>query len=108
VGHIGGEKNRGAVGADEVDSGQVEMLELLHINIWVREIASAEGAKLRLPRARSPLYWLGGLGERRKLPLRGLGRSHRNRRNFEHFMPKWSAFLDIVNLIFFNNQIEKL
>src|SRR6218665_1166015 len=32
-----------------------------------RGIASAEGAKLRLPKARSPLR-LGGLGERRKLP----------------------------------------
>jgi len=23
-----------------------------------------------------------------------------NRRDFEHFMPKWSAFLNVVNLIF--------
>jgi len=61
----------------------------------VREIASAEGKKLRLPKARSP-YRLGVWG------------SPRNRRNFEHFIPKWSAFWDIVNLILFNNQIEKL
>src|SRR6218665_3552782 len=33
---------------------------------------SAEGAKLRLPKARSPSR-LGGLGERRMLPQRGLG-----------------------------------
>src|SRR6218665_2764809 len=31
------------------------------------EVASAKGAKLRLPKVRSPLR-LGGLGERRKLP----------------------------------------
>src|SRR6218665_3883438 len=34
------------------------------------ESASAEGAKLRLPKARSPSR-LGGLRERRKLPQRG-------------------------------------
>src|SRR6218665_3015512 len=34
----------------------------------------------------------GGLGERRKLPQWGLGRSPRNRRDFEHFKPKWSTF----------------
>jgi len=70
------------------------------------EVASAKGAKLRLPKARSPLR-LGGLGERRKLPQRGLGRSPRKRRDFEHFMPKWSTFLALVNLIFLYNQIEK-
>src|SRR6218665_723999 len=35
--------------------------------VQVGDIASAEGAKLRLPKARSP-FRLGGLGERRKLP----------------------------------------
>src|SRR6218665_3616415 len=53
--------------------------------------ASAEGVKLRLPKARSPSR-LGGLGECRKLPQRGLGRSPRSRRDFEHFMQKWSTF----------------
>jgi len=77
-------KNRGAVDAEGVDSGQAEILDF---NMGVREIASAEGAKLRLPKARSP-YRLGGLGERRKLPKRGLGGSPRHRPNFEHFMPK--------------------
>src|SRR6218665_3347172 len=89
--------------------------------------ASAEGAKLRLPKARSPLTTRGS-GERRKLPLRGLGWSLRSRHDFEHFvpkwstfyakmeytlcqngvhfMPKWSTFWDQVNLIF-SNQIEK-
>src|SRR6218665_2928998 len=42
---------------------------------------SAEGAKLRLPKARSPSR-LGGLEECRKLPQRGLGRSPRNRPDF--------------------------
>jgi len=44
------------------------------LNEYVRfvDIASAEGVKLRLPKARSPLR-LGGLGVRRKLPQRGLG-----------------------------------
>src|SRR6218665_1578519 len=57
-----------------------------------------EGERFKFPKARSP-YRLGGLRERRKFPKRGLGQSPRNRRNFDHFMPKWSAFLDIVNLI---------
>ena len=63
---------------------------------------SDEGAKLRLPKARSPSR-LGGLGERRKLPQLGLGRSPRNRRGFEHFKPKWCTFWDPVNLTFLNN-----
>src|SRR6218665_1639344 len=67
-------------------------------HVQVREIASAKGAKLRLPKARSP-FQLGSLRERRKLPQRGLGRSPRNPRYFEHFMPTWSAFWDVVNLI---------
>src|SRR6218665_3324173 len=52
----------------------------VYTNEYVRvgDNASAEGTKLRLPKARSP-FRLGGLGERRKLP--------RNRRDFEHFMP---------------------
>src|SRR6218665_1904722 len=45
------------------------------------ESASAEGAKLRLPKARSPSR-LGGLRERRKLPQRGLGRSPISRHDF--------------------------
>ena len=73
-----------------------------HINMGVREIASAEGAKLRLLKARSS-YRLGGLGERRKLP----SGSPRNRRNFEHFMPKWSVFWDVVNLIFLTIKLKK-
>ena len=48
--------------------------------------ASAEDAKLRLPKARSPSR-LEGLGERRKLPQRGL-----NRRDFEDFMPNGVHF----------------
>ena len=62
---------------------------------------SAEGAKLRFRRARSPSR-LGGLGVRRKLPQWGLGRSPRNRRDFEDFMPKLSrpTFCDPVNLTF--------
>jgi len=61
------------------------------------EVASAKSAKLRLPKARSPLRrgGLGPLGERRK-------QSPRKQRNFEHFMPKWSTFLALVNLIFLN------
>ena len=43
---------------------------------------SAEGAKLRLPKARSPSQ-LGGLGELH------------NRRDFEDFMPKLSTILKI-------------
>src|SRR6218665_4036843 len=42
------------------------------IFVWgVKWGLSAEGAKLRLPKARSPSR-LGGLGKRRKLPQRGL------------------------------------
>src|SRR6218665_1392922 len=60
---------------------------------------SAEGAKRRLPKARSPSR-RGGLGERRKLRQRGSGaepQSPRNRSDSEHFKPKWSTFLDPVN-----------
>ena len=40
-----------------------------YVRVGDRPIASAEGAKLRLPKARSPLrLYIGGLGERRKLP----------------------------------------
>ena len=51
---------------------------------------------------------LGGMGERRKLPQQGLGRSPRNRSDFEHFMRKLGPFWDLVNLRFINNQIEKI
>src|SRR6218665_2067129 len=73
----------------------------------IREIASAEGAKLRLPKARSPLR-LGSLMERRKLPQRGLGRSPRNRRDFEHFLPNGVHFGLLLILYFLKNQIEKI
>src|SRR6218665_1687510 len=63
-----------------------------------REAAITEGKKPLTTR---------GSGERCKLPQRSLGRSPRKRRDFEHFMPKWSTFLALVNLIFLNNQIEK-
>ena len=63
---------------------------------------STEGAKLRLPKARSPSR-LGSLGERRKLPQRGLGRSPKNRVDFEHFKPKWSTFWDPGNVTFLTN-----
>jgi len=68
---------------------------------------SAEGAKLRLPKARNPSR-LGGLRERCKLPQRGLGRSPRNRSNFEHFKSKWSTFWDPVKLTCLNNKIEEI
>src|SRR6218665_2183995 len=67
---------------------------------------SAEGAKLRLAKARNPSC-LGGLGERRKFPKRGLGRSPRNLRDFEHVRPKWNTFWDPVNLTFLNNQLNR-
>src|SRR6218665_470769 len=77
---------------------------------------SSEGAKLRLPKARSPLR-LGGLGGRRMLrsggwggggggggvgwPGAGRGGAARaNRRDFEHFKPRWSTFWDPGNLTF--------
>src|SRR6218665_3186234 len=70
------------------------------IFVWgAKRRYSADCAKLRLPKAGSPSR-LEGLGERRKLPQRGLGRRPRNRRDFEHFKPKWSTFWDPVNLTF--------
>ena len=79
-------------------------LEKLRSKIWgayqnvrLGLIASAEEAKLRLPKARSSSR-LRGQGERRELPQRGLGQSPRNRSDFEHFMPKLSTFWDLVNL----------
>ena len=61
----------------------------------IGESASAESAKLRLPKARSPSR-LGGLRLR-----------PRRRRDFEHFMPKFCSFLDLLNLRLFYNKIEK-
>src|SRR6218665_3166971 len=58
-----------------------------------REAAIAEGKKPLTTR---------GPEERRKPPQRGLGRSHRNRRDFEGFMPNLSTFCDPVNLTFFS------
>src|SRR6218665_3230801 len=52
---------------------------------------NAEGATVRLPKARSPSR------------QGGLGRSPRNRRDFQHFKPKWSTFWDPGNLTFLNN-----
>ena len=43
-----------------------------YVRVGDRPIASAEGAKLRLPKARSPLR-LRGLREHRKLPSGGWG-----------------------------------
>src|SRR6218665_2807292 len=51
---------------------------------------SAEGAKLRLPKARSPSL-LGGWGEGLKPPGGGGGGPPRNRRDFEHFKPNFQA-----------------
>src|SRR6218665_4061715 len=74
--------------------------------IW--KSASAEGAKLRLPKARSPSR-LGGLEERRKLPQRGLGRSPISRRYiFLTFYAKMEYIFGYVNFIFFSNQIKKI
>ena len=43
-----------------------------------------------------------------KLPQRGLGRSPRNRSDFEHLMRKLGPFWNLVNLRLINNQIEKI
>jgi len=69
--------------------------------------ASAEGAKLLLPKARRPSR-LGGLRERRKLPQRDLGRSPWSQRDFKHFMPKWSTFLDMLISYFLAIKSKKL
>jgi len=63
----------------------------------IAEDAIAEGMK--------PLT-IRGYGERRKLTQRGLGRIPRNRRDFEHLMPKWSTFWDVVNLIFLTIKLK--
>ena len=75
------------------ETGQVLLFRgLKGIKRRRRETAIAEGKK--------PLTTIGGQEERRKLPQRGLGRSPRNRRDFEHCKPKWSKFWDPVNLTF--------
>jgi len=89
-----------------VDYGQ-EMLEFFEYKHMSRGNCKRRRRQAAIEKARSP-YRLGGLGERRKLLQRGLGLSPRNRRNFTHFMPKWSAFSDVVNFLFCNNQIEKI
>ena len=52
----------------------------------------APKARVRAPKARSPPR-LGGLGERRKLPQRGLGRSPSRQRFWEHLAYKMGLFL---------------
>jgi len=44
VGHIGGEKNRGAVGFEGVDSGELKMFEFFRIY-------TRESGKLQAPKA---------------------------------------------------------
>src|SRR6218665_480081 len=63
------------------------------------EIASAEGGKLRLPKARSPLR-IGGLGERRMLPSGVWGRAPETDAILNNFLAKWSTFWALVNLVF--------
>ena len=53
VGHIGGGKRSRRCRRRGVDSGEAEMLEFFAYK-QVGETASAEGAKLRLPKARNP------------------------------------------------------
>src|SRR6218665_18114 len=65
-------------------------------HVRVREIASAKGAKLRLPKARSP-FRLRNLRERRKLP---------QRRDFEHFMPN-GAHLGLSLISYFEQSNRK-
>ena len=86
VGHIGGAKSRG--------DGMGKLLSFSYTNMWVGGIASAEGAKLRLPKARSPSR-LGDLGERRK-PSKPETDSILNTSS-----QKWSTFWDPGNLTFF-------
>ena len=62
------------------------------------ESASVEGAKLRLPKARSPSR-LGGLGRLRE---------RRKPTQFLTFSAKMEYIFGYVNLIFFSNQIEKI
>ena len=69
---------------------------------------SAEGAKMRLPKARS-LSRLGGLRKHRKLSSGSPQNAEpQNRRDFEHFKPKCGTFWDSVDLTFLNNYIEKI
>src|SRR6218665_3391675 len=63
--------------------------------------ASAEGAKLRLPKARRPSR-LGGLRERRKLPRGVWGGAPETVRILNISCQK-STFWDLLNLVFVNN-----
>src|SRR6218665_3397317 len=68
----------------------------------IREIASAKGAKLRLPKARSP-FRLGSLREQQSLV-----QSPRNRRDFKHFLPNGVHFGLLLISYLKKNQIEKI
>ena len=78
-----------------------------HQNVRLGQIASAEGAKLALLKARSTSMTRRS-EERCKITQWGLRRSRRNRSDFEHFMPKLGTFWDLVKLRFFNNQTKKI
>src|SRR6218665_1572180 len=75
---------------------EVEVYIAVYTNEYIRvgDIASAEGAMLRLPKARSP-FRLGDLGSVVSSPSGDLGRSPRNRRDFEHFMRNGVHFCKI-------------
>src|SRR6218665_3854792 len=96
-------KNQGVIGANWVDSGHVEILEFFayrHVSGGNckrprREAAIAEGNNPL------PTRGFGPWGSVESFPSGVWGGAPcRKRRNFEHFMPKWSAFWDVVNLTF--------
>ena len=72
----------------------------------VGQIACAEGAELAIAEGKK-LLATRGLGERRKLLQRGLGRSLRNRSDIEHFRPKLGTFWEFVNLRFLTIKSKK-
>ena len=74
--------------------------------VRVEDIASAEGKKLRLPKAISSLG-LGGVGSVVSSHSGVWGGAPETTR-FLTFHTKWSTFSTLLNLIFCNSQIEKI
>src|SRR6218665_1105953 len=72
----------------------------------IGESASAEGAKLRLPNARSSSR-LGGLWSVVKSPVGSGAELQKPTRFLNILCQNGVHFWDIVNVIFFSNQVEK-
>ena len=65
------------------------------------------GGEWRAPKARSPSR-LGGLGERRKLPQRGLGLRPSRQRILEHLISNEACFWQYISVIIHKFELTEI